>query len=440
MIAASLVLFYVGILFLILLGALRERNFFSFRVILWMSLGLVYLLPMITKPGPEWVDDAGFLLLLFAGLAGFAMALLLLDRTAGVPGRLYSSSQTIHQFAIKRSAIQLLTAINVLLLMFGIWRALPGFSPEEVLLFLVSDRVSSRFEDPFSTSALFRFIKSILSSATLLFVFYAWRERRIIGTLIYLLLLLELVVTSHTRFAILTVLFYPILFVHFFKRRLGINTVLALVLVSVALLSLGNFVRGGYFENESGDGIASTLAPEIAVNQLRRGASYSTDYFYSIYQLVGHGPMEVEYGLQYFKYLPLAPVPRLIWSDKPTVSYFHRATELIEGRLPGPDEPRVYTTTILGEAYHQFSVLGVLFTPFFYTMLIVLLIRILQQLQYSDMLFWSILLHVPMDIRGGMFSVTVNAVTLLVFVAMIFLIGYGKRRSIVTCNTFVHYV
>ena len=441
MILLSLLFFYFGVLALVLLGALRDRNFFSFRVLLWSSLGLVYVLPLVVEPRPTWAEDGDFLLLILIGLAGFAMAMVFLDRAPGSPGTLICNTAQLDQHGLSMPVIRFLTGINVVFLLFGITRALPSFNPQEVAFYLISDRVDTLYENPLSTSALFLFLKRILTSATLLFVFHAWRRGRKIGTLVYLILLLDLIITSHTRFVILTALFYPILFIHFFKRRFGPGLIVGLVLGSVALLSLGNFVRGGYFQDNSrSGGISELVSPEVALNQLRRSASFSTDYFYSIYKMVDKGPEEVEFGLQYFQYLPIAPVPRIFWPDKPTISYFHRATEMIEGRPPGVGNQKVYTTTILGEAYHQFSLPGVFLAPFVYVLLILFLLRVLQRLQYSDILFWSIILHIPMDMRGGMFSITINSFTNLVFIALIFMVGYGKRRRVSSKNTFLQYV
>jgi len=418
---------------------LQRKNFFNFRIILMVSLGIIYVLPLFSSTPPTWKNDDGFILTILVGLMGFTIAMIALSRFSPGAQGIFSYQPHIKQFPVRPRVLLLLSILNIGFILFNIFKTLPNYSPMDIVLFLLSDRVETYLNDPLSNSALFGFLKRFLSISTLIYVFYLWQQRNKLAFLLYGLILFELIITSHTRFVVLTTLLLPVLYFHFFQRRLGIQPLAVIGVISVTLLSLGNFVRGGYFADSRPLVVSEILAPEVVLNQVSRGSSFSTDYFYSIFILVQDGPQDIEYGEQYTKYLPLAPIPRFLWPGKPRVSYFHRATEMIEGLAPGETGQKIYTTTILGEAFHQFHLIGVFLTPFIYIFMIALLLRFMQNLQYSDIIFWLILLHVPMDIRGGLFSITITLISYIIILGAVFLLAYRKDHQIESSNTFVAY-
>jgi len=417
----------------------QEKNFFSFRFILLLSLGMVYILPLVTKPRPIWATDDSFMLVLLVGFLSFFIAILVFSINSPGQRNIYSRKARIRQFRVNPRMLLALSLLNIGFLLFNISRILPTFNPSEVFLFLLSDRVEAYFDDPLSRSTLFNFIKRFLTISTLLYIFHLWQRRSLFAIFFYSLIVIELLITAHTRFVILTILVLPFIYLHYYHQRLRSAVLFGILIVALVLISVGNIVRSGAFARSTTALYNEIISADMVLGQLRRSTSYSVDYFYSIYNMIHRGPLTIEYGEQYSKYLPLAPIPRVLWQQKPNIAYFYRATEMIEGLPPGEGDQNVLTTTIFGEAYHQYHYFGVFIIPFFYVMLMAFILRILQNLQFSDIIFWLLVLHVPMDIRGGMFATLITFLGHLFTIWLLFLFCYKKSHRISVANRFMDY-
>lgn len=423
----------------ILANAWHRSNFFTLRVAILVSVWSLYVLPLVAGDPPAWTHDDLFIFTLMMGLLGFGLAIAAHSRLDGRPLLPIASGPTSRRFPVRSSALWLLAGIHAAVLLISIRSALPSLSLQEIVLHLLDDRVGAHLENPLAASALFRFVKTFLTSASLLLIMHLIPRRPVVAIGLFGLIVFETVLTTHTRYVILTLLVLPLLYWHFERRRLRPTHFVLLGLSAAVLLALGNFVRGGYFLNSDADSVGSILSFDMVVDQLQRSSAFSTDYFYEIHELVEEGPESIEYGRQYVEMLPIAFVPRAVWPEKPTVSYFHRVTELIEGVPPGVAGQKVYTTTLLGEAYHQFHLAGVLLTPFVYVALIAATMAVFQRMQHGDVIFWLILIHVPMDLRGGLFSLTISLLGHLFTAFVLFMIAYGKQRDTICKNQFPDY-
>ena len=131
------------------------------------------------------------------------------------------------------------------------------------------------------------------------------------------------------------------------------------------------------------------------------------------------GRLDYEYGLQII-YTALTPIPRLIWSEKPNVSFSSRKTIEIYGAIkPGN---WIRTFTVYGEGYSQFSYLGILIYAVIFSSMIYFIFFIMFNYTAFSLSFLKMFSMMPFLVRADLFSFFgVLYPTFILFALLLFL-------------------
>jgi hypothetical protein len=220
----------------------------------------------------------------------------------------------------------------------------------------VQDRVGEYLEDAIYYNYYIATFRKFIGILLLIGVAATWNKKRKFAIYCYALLLVDLIINAHTRFVIIAHLFILLFIYQEYYKPIKVKHLLLVLLATLFIISVGNFVRTGMGVNS--ETLYLAIQPDAVSNQFLRAGSGSVDSFYQIYEKLHTNQEEIEWFKQYYYYLPLSLIPRALWDDKPIVSYFWRATSIIESRNPGAGQP-VLTTTYLGEAYHEGGFIGI---------------------------------------------------------------------------------
>jgi hypothetical protein len=117
------------------------------------------------------------------------------------------------------------------------------------------------------------------------------------------------------------------------------------------------------------------------------------DWVYDLYIKIEEDEIDHDLGAAWFYYSPLSFIPRSLWAEKPITSTSNRLTELVYDKQVGGGT-LIYTFTIIGEAYWQFSYLGAFIVPFLLIGMYVLVLRCVSNLNYSS--YWQAMILIEM--------------------------------------------
>ncbi|WP_243293022.1 hypothetical protein [Bacillus sp. FJAT-47783] len=298
------------------------------------------------------------------------------------------------------------------------------FSFSKFISFLTRDRVGEYLDNPIIQRSIL--LKPIIDTVSYILIFYFWKNKKYkTGTFLWFIVFLNKLLFSHTRFVILIDLLLPIFFYNYHVKKVKLKTITIVFIAVLLFVSIGNFARGGTLGSNN---IKEAVSAEVVYDQILRSSSGSTESFYRLYV---NNPQK-DYLKQYFYYLPISFIPRAIWPDKPIVSYFWRATKEITGMYPQGKMNPVLTTTYFGEAYHQLGHFGVVTSLFIYLIVLLIALRIISKFQYTDLLILKIVIHIPMDIRGGFNSFLITQFSYiypLIFLLLILAYNLKKVRD-----------
>ena len=183
----------------------------------------------------------------------------------------------------------------------------------------------------------------------------ARQQKKILIFLMIIIILVQygqLILTSGSRSPFLYTIIFWVLFYNFYVKEIKIskkNLILFALFVTISFLwlSWSAYFRQGS-EIKSGE-----------VNILHGMSGFATAYYIEILkQAVETGKLKFEYGLQMI-YNLISWIPRLIWEEKPAVSFsFRISDQLFDGQVG--ISTWVRTFTIPGEGYLQFGVFGMI--------------------------------------------------------------------------------
>jgi oligosaccharide repeat unit polymerase len=405
-------LFILNLIILFFLA--RKKNLLSVFNIVYFSLVLMYMLPIIFSDN-DWTFDDEFIFIIYIGVLGFLITL--------IAFRL-KKDNTVSKVKVKfllNERIVYILAMICLVFNFYQFLSLEIYSFNDLLSFLSRDRVGEYLSNPIIIKSIV--VKPVMEAIQLILISFFWKSKRYkMGFLLWGLLLFDAVLISHGRFHILTILMLPFFYYNIFVSRVKIRHAAAILVMAVVLISVGNYARTGVLNS---DNFIESISPETAVNQVIRASSGSTNTFYEFYR---KNP-ETEFLKQYLYYLPISFIPRSIWEDKPIVSYFWRVTKEITGDYPNSKKNPVLVTTLIGEWYHQLSLVGVFLSIPIYILTLILAFRIIARFQYSELLIIMIIIHIPMDMRGGFNSFFISQVVNIYPLLILTLVGIFKIKK-----------
>ena len=223
----------------------RNKDIFAANNVLYFSFGAVYLLPLINdKSRQSWIDDTAFLLLLLV----CNIIVLVFSQTSLI--RFSGFSRNL----VKRKVIwRTLLLITVLWHTHMVWKKLAPYN-FNILELLISDRVGEYLNQVEDTSGLLLRLNYIFHMLGAVYWFdFKRRGSRVSSMLLYSLILLAIVVTTHTRFIVLSYLMIPILYRHYYIRRIQIKYAVVLLSSAGFLLAYKNYGRTVFMKNSSGE-------------------------------------------------------------------------------------------------------------------------------------------------------------------------------------------
>lgn len=392
----------------------KTKNWFSIKNIILLALLFVYIIPMFSTE-VRWSNDEGFLFIIFLLFVGLVISIFIFNTSK----LKYINNDSV--FKINPKWIKILTGVVLSYYIFQLVM-LDIRSINDLIYFMVRDRVGDYLSNPLIERSMV--IKPMMETILFILIFYYWKsENKKKGYFLWGLLLVYTTLTSHTRFVILTIALLPFLFHHYYIKKMKTKTVLIMFTGVLLFISVANYARGGRLNSDT---FINAITFETVIDQITRASSNSTNSFYRLY----YSNIEIEYLKQYLYYLPITFIPRAIWQEKPIVSYFWRATKAITGSYPAGKANPVLTTTIAGEAYHQAGHVGVLFVMLSYTFIILVSLKVLNMFEYTDLIIFRTIIHIPMDMRGGMSTIIVSQFTTLIPLIFLLLLGvYIKRKE-----------
>lgn len=403
---------------------LKKGSVINVYSIIMLALGVVYILPYLNPECP-FRQDQHFAIVISIGLVGFLLSFFLISF---LRKWFFKKSNLSPEYCARKKSrkkvISVLALGGVILVWFGILQETYSIATEGIVAFLVRDRIREYQEVALNYGHFINYIKKFLIIPIYLELFCLWKNQRRLGWFYFVTLLLELVLFSHTRFVILSLLTLPILYYHFIVRPIVIKKLIILMFLMLMLIGAFNVIRGGGVQDREISSFSKTI---FLYEQLTKAGSNSTETFYKVFTGIQKNKIDVEFGKQYLL-TAFTPIPRMLWPDKPIVSYFWRLTEIVEGQLPGIGQ-KVLTSTIFGEAYHQFGLVGVFLTPLIYMLMIFFYTLYLGRYEHTELLIWMTLIHLPMAIRGGLASVSVSLAqsVIVFFILSFFLYKYSRR-------------
>lgn len=153
--------------------------------------------------------------------------------------------------------------------------------------------------------------------------------------------------------------------------------------------------------------------------------------FYHLVELTRDGRIEPEHGKQ-LEFSAVSWVPRVVWDDKPLVSFSFRKTLEIHGPIASGNWVRTYTAW--GEGYAQFGYAGI----WLYSALIIgaisLVLRMWSKVPGLVYPYVHLLVSLPLLLRGDLFALISRALPLVAITGLIVLLT-SLRSSQPTSRT-----
>lgn len=405
----TIILITVAIYLAYLISFGAKKNLFRFRLIYLCSFVLVYLMPFLNADSKQsWFTDSDFLFYIYSS---FVISVLLIEILfVPLTHTSYGTVKVLYRINHNKRKFITITICLIYILLIFILLKNANFN---LINLLFSNRVGGYLDDINNFNFALSYLTNALHITTIMMAFTFAKEGKLSkAILLYFLVVFYIFLTTHTRYVLMTYVAIPFLYYHFYVRRFKLIGVILAILAASVYLSVANFFRTGVAQDYA---ISDIVNYETVVSQIE---ITSVEDFYSVHEKVNSNETEIEYGKQYFYYLPLTVIPRSIWPEKPYVSYFWRLTEIVTGNYPGPKQ-FVLTSTFFGEAYHQFGFSGPLLSILIYMVLLIFLIKKITEIEGAEPLIWLILIHIPMDIRGGLNSIII---TFLVYYLMLIIL------------------
>ncbi|MCE5317095.1 MAG: oligosaccharide repeat unit polymerase, partial [Parachlamydia sp.] len=365
----TVLLVYISISAIVGYFCIAKNNLINVYSVVVFTLCVVYILPYLSPDCP-FKDDQYFSIIVILGLLGFFASFFLVSFLRKQHSLCtYWLSGQYPRMKCRSAVLSVLAMAGAILVWFNMVSEIQSLATEGIIAFLMRDRIREYQEIGLLNYGHFIiFLKRFLIIPVYLELFRLWKDRGRLAWFYFGTLLLEPIFFSHGRFGILMLIVLPFLYQHFYVRPIAIKKITILIFFLIVLIGSFNVIRGGGAQNLRPDVVSTSSTAGYLYTQLTRAGSGSTGTFYRMYELIQENDVDIEFGKQYLILL-YTPIPRMFWPDKPIVSYFGRLTEILEGRLPGIGQ-KVLTSTILGEAYHQFGLVGVFFTPLIYVLMI----------------------------------------------------------------------
>jgi len=427
---------FIGFIFLYYLySSWMKSNLFNVQIFVLISLFMLYVFPFVRNPAIASSVDPYFQIIILVGLLTFIISLTVVKHLS--LSRTLLNSPFIHRYEVNIRLVRYIAIICISLTVYDLITQLSVFNITGIADLMLRDRVGAYLNNPLAkANAFIGYLKHPMNLCMYIYIFYLWRHKKKEGWIYYLVLLIKTIFLSHTRYVILTLMLLPLIYRHFYVKRIKVLYLLIIFIGMVMFVSLGNYVRGGALVSGKGGGsVVALLLVSSLLNQIERSSGNSTLNFYKLYKMMESGEISCEVGKQYYHYFPITFMPRIFWSEKPIVSYFWRATEILAGTMPGSGTRQpILAVTMLGEAFHQFYLAGVVIYPLVYVFGLAFMLRLLSKYEYTEIAIWVLLLNIPMDLRAHMFHFIFKVLSLVLSILILNWMHIFKAKKVVMPN------
>lgn len=419
MIQGTLLILMIVAIVLMISKYFQNRNWLTIENIALVSFLILFDLPIFLQ-SPNWSMDEQFLIIILIGNIGFIGAFLVMQPTSKMPFMLEKKSVKFH---LEKDVIPIVTIVVFCYLIYQLYQ-LKAYDFSVVRSSLLDDRVGEYFEEAGSQNL--GFISQGVTTLNLLLISYYWKHKNHLGTLLWFFYFFITLLSAHTRFVVVIAALIPLIYYNYQVKPIKLSTLIGLGICFILFITISNYARGGVLgKGDSRFSINAIMTGDNMLDQLFRASAGSTDYFYTLFV----SDIPNDWLRQYYYFIPLSFVPRVLWSNKPVVSYFWRVTESITGEYPNGKMNPVLTTTYLGEAYHQIGWIGVLIATVIYFKLLFFCFNTFKKFQYSELIIYSSILWIPMSLRGGFSSLILTQVpTFLILYGLKFINAYQTKR------------
>lgn len=228
--------------------------------------------------------------------------------------------------------------------------------------------------------------------------------------------------TANTRLPIIMpLLAYAIVFVNMLKPKF-VKILMPITLIFGTVFVLLYSVIASTFRNgrltDLGE-IASNIGQVYQTQNSTQLGYYG--WVYELYSKLQSGLIPYDFGAAWLYYSLISFIPRRLWDGKPLTSTSNRLTEAVAGQNVG-DGTLIYTYTVIGEGYLQFSYIGSFLAPILIILGYQFFLRKLSAIQGSSFLSALILIEMAPFVRAEM-----PVVQLIMYSMIIFLIAFLSR-------------
>ena len=379
----------------------NNKNVLSAPYFVLLSFLIIFYLPLLFNVY-DWTRDADFLFILSLGFLGLLVGLFIFEYGFGLSlsrtlGYNKACTNKTYKLCVTDGSMRFVGLIVMLYYGINIIIVLQRFS-WSITAILLRDRIGIYSET--AISSIEEFVKPI----ALILVSFFWGKNdksKFWGYIIWASMILYRLFIQHGRFEVVMCVVLLVIYHHEHVKRVSVFKLVIAVLCVMLFMSVGNYARTGNYT-------VNAFLPQTVIKQVLRASSGSVVTFHNVYN-----KLSCDYFKQYLVFLPISFIPHIIWKGKPVVSYFWRLTKEIYGVFPYSSNSRipVLTSTILGEAFHEGGRFNVFIVPVLYSLLIKKVLQYLKRYEHADLILYSVIIHIPMDIRGGMSSIIIKCVT-----------------------------
>lgn len=405
------------------------KDLFTITSFLLLSIAVIFYFPIILNLY-DWCNDFDFLLIILLGFLGMLFAVIIYEYA--LKNRSFRTTVSLGNAKHNSNPAQFVLNENKKLLSFLTVVVLAYYMANIIIVFnyyswnISAALLRDRIEFYSSSVTGLEGYEDLVRPLALILASYYWHKKRKMGTVLWFAVLLFKLFVLHGRFEVILHVLLAVLFYNSYVKRIRLSTCVILLAAALAFLSIANYARTGLFAGGVTD--YSALLPSNVFNQLFRASSGPTEVFY----LVFTRNIPCEWFTQYIIYLPISFIPSALWPEKPVVSYFWRLTKAIYGVYPFANNSRlpVRTSTLWGEAYHEGGILNVFLVTIVFILIIDLAIKFTKKFNYTDLIVFSLMISVPMKVRGGLNSAVIDFVVGIVLLVALYVLGIYKRRTV----------
>ncbi len=355
-------------------------------------------------PHRNFTEEVLFSLFVWSGLASYYLGLHLQLHLPLL--RLPQLGLTLKWLQQRTELVVLLLVgclvLTVVLIFYQRMRGL-GLTLSEILA-LSALRIHAQLASEGIRSALPVIVSYLFTILLLMHLYFLFQRRHyLIAFGVYISLIVSVALIASTRIPLIMNMAIPIAYYHYTVRRINKLLLVGIFFAAPIAITILQGVRSGSLLAWT---VSDRLIAEIVVMKS----------FHRLWQEYTDGNITLEYGANYYYYLPLTLVPSMIWADKPQTSFEARWTiNLFNSLLDEDAQISVHTFTPWGEGLAQFGWLGGAINLFLYGLVLNVAIRFFNRRPHACLVYFFYTILAATFIR--------TSVQALLFTTVVYVVG-----------------